>query len=91
MNRKNILLTLLSISAALLLVANGLVPNSANAQISVKERDYQVVTAKIPTGGDGLYILDSRTGQVGVFSYDPSSRTIVPRAVRPITDAFVTR
>ncbi|HEX8523384.1 MAG TPA: hypothetical protein VF669_14110 [Tepidisphaeraceae bacterium] len=91
MSRKNLLLTLLSISAVLLLVANVLVPNYANAQVSVKERDYQVVTARVPSGGDGIYILDSRTGQVGVFSYDSGSRTIEARAVRPLTDAFNTR
>ena len=26
------------------------------------------------TGGDGLYIMDMRTGQVAVFTYDPASR-----------------
>lgn len=91
MDKKSILLALLTISAAILVIANVLLPNSANAQVSVKERDYQVVTAHLPTGGDGVYILDSRTGQVGVFSYDSSSRTIVPRAIRPVADAFVTR
>jgi hypothetical protein len=91
MNRKNITLALLSFSAAFLLAANLLIPNRATAEISVKERDYQVVTASIPTGGDGLYILDTSRGVVGVFSYDPSSRSIVPRAIRPIADAFVTR
>jgi hypothetical protein len=91
MNRKNITLALLSFSAAFLLAANLLVPSRATAQVSVKERDFQVVTAKIPTGGDGLYIMDTQKGVVGVFTYDPSSRSIVPRSIRPIGDAFVTR
>ncbi len=91
MNRNNITITLLTLAAAILLTLNWLLPNGASAQVTIKERDIQAVTAKIPTGGDGLYILDSRTGQVGVFVYDPGRRTIVPEAIRSVADGFVTR
>ncbi|MEO6435465.1 MAG: hypothetical protein ABIP55_06840, partial [Tepidisphaeraceae bacterium] len=75
--------------AALLIAAHWLVPPSANANVVVKDRDYQVVTAKIQTGGDGLYILDNRTGQIAVFTYDTGARTVRARAVRNVADAFV--
>jgi len=91
MNRTNITITLLSLSAAVLLVANWLMPSSASAQVSVKERDYQIVTASIQTGGDALYILDNDTSQIGVFTYDPTTRGVAARAVRPLQQAFQAR
>ena len=91
MSRKDLTITLLSISAAVLLAVNCFMPTGANAQISVKERDYQVVTAGIQSGGDALYILDNRSGQVGVFTYDPTSRGVVVRRVRSLADAFTVR
>jgi len=91
MNRNNLTISLLSLSAALLLVANWMVPSTASAQISVKERDYQIVTASVQSGGDALYILDNNTGQIGVFTYDPTSRGVAARTVRPLAQAFQTR
>jgi hypothetical protein len=91
MNRTNITISLLSLSAAVLLVANWLVPSSASAQVSVKERDYQIVTAGIQTGGDALYILDNSTAQIGVFTYDSTTRGVVAKTVRPLQQAFQAR
>ena len=87
MKRQNIAIVLLSLTAALLLAAHAFV-QPATAQVVLKDRDYQVVTAKIATGGDGLYILDMRTGQLAVFTYDPASRGVRARTVRNVADAF---
>ena len=87
MKRQNIAIVILSLTAALLLAAQMLVQPAA-AGIVIKDRDYQLVTAKIATGGDGLYILDNRTGQVAVFTYDPASRGVRARTVRNVADAF---
>lgn len=87
MKRQNVAIVILSVTAALLLAAHVLVQPAA-AQAVIKDRDYQVVTAAIATGGDGLYILDSRTGQVAVFTYDAASRGVRARTVRNIADAF---
>jgi hypothetical protein len=46
------------------------------------------VTAAIQSGGEGLYIVDNRTGLIAIFTYDPNARAVVPRAARPVTDAF---
>lgn len=89
MNRQNFGIGILALSAALLVAAHWFVPAPATAQVAVKDRDYQVVTARITSGGDGLYILDNRTGQMAIFSYDPSSRSMRARAVRNVADAFV--
>lgn len=87
MKRQNIAIVILSLTAALLLAAHALV-QPAEGNIVIKDRDYQVVTAKIATGGDGLYILDNRTGQVAVFTYDAASRGVRARTVRNVADAF---
>lgn len=86
--KKLIPVILLSLTATLLLIANFSVLNDAQAAMSVKDRDYQLVTARTQDGGEGLYIADNRTGLMAIFSFDPATRTVVPRAVRPIGDAF---
>ena len=87
MKRQNAAIVIFSLTAALLLAAHVLV-QPAGAEAVIKDRDYQVVTAKIQTGGDGLYIMDIRTGQVAVFTYDPASRGVRARTVRNVADAF---
>ena len=87
MDRKLIAICVLSVSAVALMIGNFMTP-PAQAEVSVSNRDYQAVTASMQTGGDALYILDNRTGQLAVFTYDPNTRTMVPRAMRPLADAF---
>lgn len=79
---------LLSLLAAMLLLANYSVLDDAHASTSIKDRDYQLVTARTQDGGEGLYITDNRTGLMAIFTFDPAARTLVPRAVRPVSDAF---
>jgi hypothetical protein len=88
MDRQTILISILSLTAGFLLALLVVNQNVAEAQVAVKDRDYQVVTARIQGLGDGLYIVDNRTGQMAVFSYDPQTRSIRPRVVRPVIDAF---
>jgi hypothetical protein len=45
-------------------------PSVSHADLVLKDRDYQVVTAKVNVGNDALYILD-RNGTLGVFVYEP--------------------
>lgn len=70
-----------------LFVAHLFVPQPARAE-AVKDREYQVVTARVTSGGDGLYIHDVKTGQIAIFTYDPAARAVKPRQVRMIADAF---
>jgi hypothetical protein len=87
MNKQIIGISILSITAIMLLVAN-LMPQQAQGIVSVRDRDYQMVTTRMQQGGEGLYILDTRTGQIAVFTYNNASRSLEARAVRPVTDAF---
>ena len=88
MNNKSIAILLMSLSAAVLLIANIVLPHQARAEAAIKDRDYQLVTARIDTGSEALYVIDNRTGMVAVLSYDAASRSVVPRVVRRVADAF---
>jgi hypothetical protein len=87
MDRKLIAICVLTVSAVVLMIANFLTP-PAKADVAVNSHDYQAATARCSTGGDALYIVDNRTALIAVLTYDPNTRTVVPRAARPVTDAF---
>ena len=63
-------------------------PTPARAEVTIKENDYAACVLTSAQGSDALYIADMRAGLIGIFVYDPASRTLAPRAVRPISDAF---
>jgi hypothetical protein len=86
MDRKLIAICILTLSAVALMIANFAVP--AHASTAVNSRDYQIATALMTDGTEGLYVLDNRTGLIAIFTYDQNSRTLRPRAVRPVADAF---
>lgn len=88
MDKKVFAIGILSLMALVLIIANAFAPQAAVGQVSIKERDYSVVTARVQSGGDGLYIVDNATGLMAVFTYNPSSRSLEARAVRNVTDAF---
>ncbi len=72
MDKKTYTIGILSVVAALLLVAN-LMPTSepaANAAFSIKDRNYQLVTTRATKGGELLYVVDNVTGQVAVFIWE---------------------
>lgn len=88
MDRKLIAICVLTVSAVALMLANFLTPPAAVADTAVNSRDYQAVTATLSGGGDGLYIVDNKTGFIAILTYDPNTRSVIPRAARPVTDAF---
>ena len=88
MDRKLIAICVLTVSAVALMIANFLSPPVARADTAVNSHDYQAVTARISSGGEGLYIVDNRTGLIAIMTYDPNTRTLIPRAARPVIDAF---
>ena len=87
MDRKLILICVLTVSAVAMMIANFVTP-AARADTAVNSHDYQAVTARVSGGGEGLYIVDNRTGLILVLTYDPNSRSLVPRAARPVSDVF---
>lgn len=88
MDRKTLTISLLSMTAGLLLGANFFATQSAQAMVAVKDRDYTLITARTQSSGDALYVVDNRTGLMAVFAYDPAAKVMRARAVRAVGDAF---
>ncbi|QOV90310.1 hypothetical protein [Humisphaera borealis] len=89
MDKKLFTIGVLSVSAVVLFAANLLQPRTAQAGLVVKDNDFTAVTARTAQGGEALYILDNRTGNMVVMNYDPNRRAVVPMtAPRSIMDAF---
>jgi hypothetical protein len=78
MDKNSFAIGILSLTATLLLVANYFAPSAANASLTIKDRDFSMVTARTQRGGDALYLLDNRSGKVAIYSYDPSSKIVRP-------------
>lgn len=89
MDKKSLTVIVLSLTAAVLFIANLLMPaRTATADVVIKDRDYQVLTAKWQANDEALIIVDNRSGQMAAFVYDPNARGVVIKAVRPVMDAF---
>jgi hypothetical protein len=88
MDKKLFGIGILSLMAVVLLVANVIPVQPAGAAAVIKDRDYQIVTARIVSGGEALYVLDNRTGLVAAFVWDNGARRVVPRDVKPMSFAF---
>lgn len=72
MDKKTYTIGILAVVAALLLVAN-LMPKSeptAHGAFSIKDRNYQLVTARATKGGELLYVIDNLSGKVAVFVWE---------------------
>ena len=88
MTTKTSSIVILSITAVVLLLANFSMQQPAVGATAIKDRDFQLVTSKIQGGGEGLYVIDNRTGVMAIFSFEPGANTLRPRAVRPVAEAF---
>lgn len=88
MDKKTFGIVMLALVAVALGVANFCHLPAAKASVVVTGRDYQACTVKSQRGGDSLFIVDNKTGQMAVFTYDPSTRVVRSRAVRFVADAF---
>lgn len=88
MERKNFFIGLLGLGAALLLAAHALLPRVADAQVAVRDREYQVVTGKISSGGEALYVMETRTGLLAVFTWDNGTRAMQLRDMMRTEELF---
>lgn len=87
--RSNSTLLLLTLSLLLLVLLNFVFTDTtAQASQAIKDRDYQLITARIQGGGEALYVVDNRSGRIAVFSYDLATRSLQTRALGQVADAF---
>ena len=89
MNTEKTAIQVLSVTAILLFLACIFMQKPATAEVTTQSGDYLVCTHPANTGGDAVYVADTRTGMMVVFTYDSGAKSLVPQAVRPIGDAFV--
>lgn len=88
MDRKTLAILILTVTATLMVAFSIVSPQPAQAAVSVVGRDYQAATARAQGGGEALYVLDNKTGQIAVFLYDTKDKTVRVRDVRRVRDAF---
>ena len=91
LDKKTFVIGVLSLSVLVLVVANILAPRYVSAGESMMNPDYQLSTARVQTGGEALYVTDTRSGTMLVYVYNPSARTLVAAARRPVQESFQTR
>jgi hypothetical protein len=87
MNSNSFKIGILSVTATLLMVGLYFSPRPADALMTIKDRDFSMVTARSQQS-DSLYVLDNRSGKVAVYSYDSSTRTVRPRVAGDMADIF---
>ena len=90
-DKKSFAVGVLSLTAVVLFVGNLMLPETANAAVTIKERDYTAVTGRTTKGGEALYLTDNRTGTLAVIAYDPGKRALTPLAVKQVSEAFTGR
>jgi hypothetical protein len=88
LDKKTFVIGVLSLSAVVLTAANLLQPRVAEASFVVKDNDYTAVTARVNKGGEALYILDNRTGNMAVLNFEPGKGIVQIGTPKPVMDAF---
>lgn len=88
MDTKTYSIGILFVTAIVLFVAQFMPVAPVTAATAVRERDYSLATARSVAGGEVLYIGDSRTGMVAVFTWDANRRMMDVRDAKSITEAF---
>ena len=88
MDKKSFLIGILSLTATVLLMGNYFAPQPASALMTIKDRDFSMVTCRAQNGGDTLYVLDNATGRIAIYSYDPAGRVVRPRGAGNMSQLF---
>ena len=84
MDKKTYAIGVLSIIATILFVANLSPVQPAQAATAVKDRDFTLATTRSQRGGEILYIIDNRTGQIAAMTLG-NNRAITPIAFENLT------
>ena len=85
MDKKTYAIGVLAIIATILFVANLSPVQPAEAATAIKDRDFTMATTRSQKGGEMLYIIDNRTGQIAAISLG-NNRSITPIAFDNLTN-----
>jgi hypothetical protein len=89
MKSNSLTIGFLSITALILFIAQFIPVRPADAAVAIKDRDYSMVTARSTRGGETVYVIDNRSGQIAVFTWDAGQRRLVPMAAGDLSNAFL--
>ena len=90
MDKKTMWITVLAVTAVAL-AAIDYAARPARALMTIKDREFAMVTARTQSNGDAVYVMDNRTGKVAVYTYDPATKDLRPRVFGDITALFAGR
>jgi len=85
--KKVLAILALSISAIVLILAN-MSGRVAKADVVISDRDYQLITASSPSGGDDLYVYDGASGILAVYKYDPNTQGLALGSFQTVSQIF---
>jgi hypothetical protein len=71
------IVALICSAVALLAAVLFVQPSTSYAEESIKDRDFQMVTARVTGGSDALYIVENRTGMMAIFLYEPGRGVVL--------------
>jgi hypothetical protein len=92
MDRKNIMIAGLSATAFALLLVLVLIqlftaPQAVWAGGQVTGGDYIITTGKTASGEETVWIMDSRSQNIGVYQFDNTTRRLELRRILPVAQA----
>lgn len=90
-DRKSFLIGVLTLSAAILTLGHLQVTPTARAGETIIDDDFQLVTAKVRKGDDGIYVLHKRKNLIALFTWDPGKKGVVVSDVRSMDDLMQSR
>lgn len=77
MDKKTYWIGVLSIISAVLFAANLMPVQPVQAATSIKDRDYTLATTRGQRGGESLYVIDNRSGQIATITIDNRAFKVV--------------
>lgn len=90
-DKKSFLVGVLTLSAAILTVGHLQINSIAHAAEAIIDDDYQLVTAKVRKGDEGVYILHKRKNLIALFTWDASRKGVVVSDVQSMDDLMGSR
>jgi hypothetical protein len=90
-DRKSFLIGVLTLSAAILTLGHLEITPVARASETIIDDDYQLVTARVRKGDDGIYVLHKRKNLVALFTWDAAKKGVVVSDVRSLDDIMSAR
>lgn len=88
MKSNSLTIGILSVTALILFIAQFIPVRPAYGEVTIKDRDYSLISARSARGGETIYVVDNRSGQIAAFVWDAGGRRLAPIAAGDLSNAF---